>query len=61
MEGQMYSDSLPMVPSLNPITDKAKQISSNNPNDHEDLLEVDKLSVCLYVEYQEAVDIQEAL
>jgi preprotein translocase subunit SecD len=35
--------------------------SSNNPNDHEDLLEVDKLSVHLYVEYQEAVDIQEAL
>jgi hypothetical protein len=34
--------------------------SSNNPNDHEDLLEVDKLSVCLYVEYQEVVDIQEA-
>jgi hypothetical protein len=35
--------------------------SSNNPNNHEDLSEVDKLSVCLYVEYQEAVDIQEAL
>jgi hypothetical protein len=35
--------------------------SSNNPNDHEDLLEVDKLSVHLYVEYQEAVDNQEAL
>jgi hypothetical protein len=35
--------------------------SSNNPNDHDDLLEVDKLSVRLYVEYQEAVDIQEAL
>ena len=35
--------------------------SSNNPNDHEDLLEVDKLSVRLYVEYQEAVDVQEAL
>jgi hypothetical protein len=35
--------------------------SSNNPNDNENLLEVDKLSMRLYVEYQEVVDIQEAL
>jgi len=34
--------------------------SSNIPNNHEGFLEVDKLSVHLYVEYQEAVDIQEA-
>jgi len=35
--------------------------SSNHLNFHEDLLEVDQLSVQLYVEYQEVVDIQEAL
>jgi hypothetical protein len=35
--------------------------SSNNQGDHEDLSEVDQLLVCLYVEYQEAVDIQEAI
>jgi hypothetical protein len=35
--------------------------STNNPGDCEDLSEVDELSVCLYVEYQEVVDIQEAL
>ncbi len=35
--------------------------SSNNPKDHEELLEVGQLSIRLYVEYQEAVDIQEAL
>ncbi len=35
--------------------------SSNNPSNHEDLLEVDQLSVQIYVEYQEAVDIHEAL
>jgi len=35
--------------------------SSDNPGDHEDVLPVDEIAVRLYVEYQEAVDIQEAL
>ena len=35
--------------------------SSNNPGDHEDLLELDQLCIQLYVEYQEALDIQEAI
>ena len=35
--------------------------SSDNPGDHEDVLPVDEVAVRLYVEYQEAVDIQEAL
>jgi hypothetical protein len=35
--------------------------TSGNPSDHEDLSAVDELSVHLYVEFQEAVDIQEAL
>jgi hypothetical protein len=30
-------------------------------SDHEDLSEVDQLSVHLYVEHQEALDIQEAI
>ncbi len=35
--------------------------NSRNPSDHEDLSEVDELSVCLFMEFQESVDIQEAL
>ena len=35
--------------------------SSNNPGDHEDLLELDQLCIQLYVEYQEALEIQEAI
>jgi hypothetical protein len=43
------------------VTGPCSHSSSNNPGDHEDLLEVDELSVCLYVKYQEVVDIHEAL
>ena len=35
--------------------------SSNDPGDHEDLSELDQLCVRLYLEYQEALDIQEAI
>jgi hypothetical protein len=35
--------------------------SSDNPCDHEDVSEIDELSVHLYMEYQEALDIQEAI
>jgi hypothetical protein len=35
--------------------------SSDNPGDHEDVLVVDEPAVRLYVKYQEAIDIQEAL
>jgi len=33
----------------------------NDPRDHEDLSELDQLCLRLYVEYQEALDIQEAI
>jgi len=35
--------------------------SSNDPGDHEDLSELEQLCLRLYVEYQEALDIQEAI
>jgi hypothetical protein len=35
--------------------------TSNDPGDHEDLSEMDQLCMRLYVEYQEALDIQEAI
>jgi hypothetical protein len=35
--------------------------TSNDPGDHEDLSELDQLCLRLYVEYQEALDIQEAI
>jgi hypothetical protein len=35
--------------------------SSNDPRNHEDLLELNQLCLHLYVEYQEAFDIQEAI
>ena len=35
--------------------------SSGNPSDHEDVLMVDQLASRIFVEYQEAIDIQEAL
>jgi hypothetical protein len=35
--------------------------TSGSPSDHEDLSTVDELSVRLYMEFQEAVDVQEAL
>ncbi len=41
------------------VTGPCSHSSSNNPG--EDLSEADALSVCLHSEYQEVVDIQEAL
>jgi hypothetical protein len=35
--------------------------TSNDPGDHEDLLELDQLCLRLYGEYQKALDIQEAI
>jgi hypothetical protein len=35
--------------------------TSNDPGDHEDLSELDQLCLWLYMEYQEALDIQEAI
>jgi hypothetical protein len=35
--------------------------NSHNPSDHEDLSVVDELSVRLFMEFQESVDIQEAI
>jgi hypothetical protein len=35
--------------------------SSSNPSDHEDVLVVDQLASRIFVEYKEAIDIQEAL
>ena len=35
--------------------------SSSNPSDHEDVLVVDQLASRIFIEYQEAIDIQEAL
>jgi hypothetical protein len=35
--------------------------SSGNPSDHEDVLMVDQLASRIFVEYQEVIDIQEAL
>jgi hypothetical protein len=43
------------------ITGPGTHSSSDNPGDHEDVLPVNEVAVRLYIEYQEAVDIQEAL
>jgi hypothetical protein len=43
------------------ITGPGTHSSLSNPGNHEDVLVVDELAVRLYVEYQEAFDLQEAL
>jgi hypothetical protein len=43
------------------ITGPGTHSCSDNPGDHEDVLVVDELAVRLYIKYQEAIDIQEAL
>ena len=42
------------------ITGPGTHSCSDNPGDHEDVLPIDELAVRLYIEYQEAVDAQEA-
>jgi len=43
------------------VTGPYSHSSSDNPGEQKDLLEVDQLSVRLYMKYQEGVDIQEAI
>ncbi len=43
------------------VTGPGTHSCSDNPGDHEDILLADELAVGLYIEYQEAVDAQEAL
>jgi hypothetical protein len=43
------------------VTGPGAHSSSQIPEDHEDVLPFDELDVRLYVEYQEAVNVQEAL
>jgi hypothetical protein len=42
------------------ITGPCTHSCYDNPGDHEDVLPVDELAIRLYIEYQEAVDAQEA-
>jgi hypothetical protein len=42
------------------ITGPGTHSCSDNPGDHEDVLPVDELTIRLYIEYQEAVEAQEA-
>ncbi len=39
----------------NRVSAPCSHSSSNNPGDHEDLLQVDELSICLYIECQEVI------
>jgi hypothetical protein len=50
-----------MKPRHERVSGPGSHSNSHNPTDHEDLSVVDELSVCLFVEFQESVDIQEAL
>jgi hypothetical protein len=43
------------------VNGPGRHSSSCNPSDHEDVLMVDQLASRIFVEYQEAIDIQEAL
>ncbi len=43
------------------VTGPCSHSSLDNSGYHEELLEVDQPSICLYVAYQEIVDIQEAI